>query len=75
MLDSLVRVKTGRLKPLSQHPKRGRAELSEYRKDTKQNARHCTPNDPIAPIQPCPRAHAAKTSVPFTVSLQSYNTA
>ena len=30
--------KTGRLKPLSQHPKRGRAELSEYEKDTAQNA-------------------------------------
>src|SRR5438034_4195044 len=30
--------KTGRLKPLSQHPKCGRAELSEYEKDTTQNA-------------------------------------
>ena len=36
---------------------------------------YCTLNDPIAPNQPCPRAHAAKTSVRSTVSLQSYNTA
>ena len=36
---------------------------------------HCTLNDPIAPGQPCPKAHTAKTSVPSTVSPQSYNTA
>ena len=36
---------------------------------------HCTPNDHIAPNQPCQKAHTAKTSVPPAVSLQSYNTA
>ena len=43
--------KTGRLKPFRQHPKRGRADLSEYEEDKTQNAcivRQTTPEHPVS---------------------------
>ena len=66
--------KTGRLKPLCQHPKHGRAELTSIEK-TRSKMHVLYTERSHSTQSPCPRAHAAKASVHSTVSLQSYNTA
>ena len=66
--------KTGRLKPLRQHPKRGRAELSEYEK-TRRKMHALYAERSHSTQSALPESTRCETSVHATVSLQGYNTA